>query len=101
MGHELPFYRALRRTVFLNPHPPTPAEFLTRTASSRNLRVPLPPAPAMFVSTPARSHNVCVHSHSVFKRTAWYTHTKRLAANKQFKYISQRTIWNYFNLFNK
>ncbi len=43
----------LRGTVFLNPHPPVPAEFLTRTARSRNLRIPVPPAPAMFVSTPA------------------------------------------------
>ncbi len=36
--------RALHGTVFLNAHPPAPAEFLSRTARSRNLRVPLPPA---------------------------------------------------------
>ncbi len=36
---------------FLNP--PALAEFLTRTACSRNLRVPLPPVPTIFVSTPA------------------------------------------------
>ncbi len=54
--------RVLRGTVFLNPHPPAPAEFLTRTARSRNLLVPLPPAPAMSVSSPARSRGLSLRA---------------------------------------
>ncbi len=40
--------RVLRGTVFLNPHPPAPAEFLTRTARSRNVCVQSRPLPGTF-----------------------------------------------------
>ena len=65
---------------------PTPAEFLTITARTRNMCVTLPPAPAMCMSTPARTcktlriyactiiemHWFCVFSCPAGENTSFY-----------------------------